>query len=133
MKKIIVWSIFAGFVAVMVFGAVNRTSARTAKYSADATRAEERTGSDLEKDSSNERNRSGGPTQTDELGGKSGYGLNNTTILGEAWGNTITDFLQRFPIDWDDTSPTGTALIAKNAKQWHLIGDPSLMIGGYAI
>jgi hypothetical protein len=60
------------------------------------------------------------------------YGLNNTTILGNIWGNTITTFLQNFSINWDDTSPTGTALIAKNAEQWHLIGDPSLMIGGYA-
>ena len=59
------------------------------------------------------------------------YGLNNTTILGEIWGNTITTFLQNFSINWDDTSATGDALIAKNAEQWHLIGDPSLMIGGY--
>jgi hypothetical protein len=60
------------------------------------------------------------------------YGLNNTKILGEVWGNTITSFLQNFSINWDDTSSNGTALIAKNVEQWLLIGDPSLMIGGYA-
>ncbi|UCD13037.1 MAG: hypothetical protein JSW60_05600 [Thermoplasmatales archaeon] len=59
------------------------------------------------------------------------YGLNNTDILGETWGNTITNFLDNFPIDWNDTSSTGSALIAKNVEQWLLIGDPSLKIGGY--
>ncbi len=61
------------------------------------------------------------------------YGLNNTDILGETWGNTITSFLDSFPIDWNDNSSTGYALIAKNVQQWLLIGDPSLKIGGYAI
>jgi hypothetical protein len=59
------------------------------------------------------------------------YGMNHTDILGETWGNTISSFLTNFTIDWYDTSPTGSALIAKNAEQWLLIGDPSLKIGGY--
>jgi len=59
------------------------------------------------------------------------YGLNNTDILGETWGKTITAFLDNFPIDWQDNSSTGSALIAKNVEQWLLIGDPSLKIGGY--
>jgi len=60
------------------------------------------------------------------------YGLNNTDILGETWGNTITSFLQNFSIDWNDNSHDGAALIAKNVEQWLLIGDPSLKIGGYS-
>ncbi len=59
------------------------------------------------------------------------YGLNNTDILGETWGNTITSFLEEFTIDWNDSSKTGAAIIAKNVEQWMLIGDPSLKIGGY--
>ena len=59
------------------------------------------------------------------------YGQQNIRILGEAWGTTIASFLDNNPIDWNDASINGTALVAKNAKQWLLIGDPSLRIGGY--
>ncbi len=59
------------------------------------------------------------------------YGLNNIDILGECWGETINSFVQNFKINFDDTSKTGDALIAKNVEQWLLIGDPSLKIGGY--
>jgi hypothetical protein len=59
------------------------------------------------------------------------YGLNNTDVLGETWGNTISKFLHKFTINWTDDSPTGSALIAKNVQEWLLIGDPSLKIGGY--
>jgi hypothetical protein len=61
------------------------------------------------------------------------YGINNTRILGEVWGNTITNYLQNFSINWNDNSENGAALMAKNVEQWLLIGDPSLMIGGYDI
>ncbi len=59
------------------------------------------------------------------------YAKNNITILGECWANTIKSFLQNFTINWSDDSKNGDALIAKNCEQWLLIGDPSLMIGGY--
>lgn len=59
------------------------------------------------------------------------YGLKGTDILGETWGNAISTFLQNFTINWCDKSSNGSALIAKNAQQWLLIGDPSLKIGGY--
>ena len=59
------------------------------------------------------------------------YGQKNIDILGEAWGKTIVSFLDNNAIDWNDISHNGTALIAKNAEQWLLIGDPSLRIGGY--
>lgn len=54
-------------------------------------------------------------------------------ILVEIWGNTIISFLQNFSINWNDASANGAALIAKNVEQRLLIGDPSLMIGGYTI
>ncbi len=61
------------------------------------------------------------------------YGLNDTDILGETWGNTIISFLQNFSIIWSDNSSDGSALIAKNVEEWLLMGDPSLKIGGYPI
>ena len=60
------------------------------------------------------------------------YGLNNTDILGETWGKTISSFLDNFPINWCDNSSNGSALIAKNVEEWLLMGDPSLKIGSYA-
>jgi hypothetical protein len=59
------------------------------------------------------------------------YNSSNTKILGDCWTNTINRFLQNFSINWTDSSTYGDALIAKNVKQWLLIGDPSLKIGGY--
>ena len=61
------------------------------------------------------------------------YGQHNVHVLGEIWGKTITCFLQNFSINWSDNSPDGTALIAKNAEMWLLMGDPSLKIGGYSL
>jgi hypothetical protein len=59
------------------------------------------------------------------------YNHSNTQILGDIWSHTLTAFLQNFTINWTDVTEDGTALIAKNAQQWLLIGDPSLKIGGY--
>jgi len=52
------------------------------------------------------------------------YGVDGVEILGEACGQAITEYLDRFPgMDgkWD----------CKTVQQWHLLGDPSLKIGGY--
>ena len=59
------------------------------------------------------------------------YGKNNYDILGECWKETIKAFLDDFPINWQDQSSNGDAIIVKNVQQWLLIGDPSLKIGGY--
>ena len=59
------------------------------------------------------------------------YGIKKIDILGEIWSNTISSFLDEFPVNWSDMSPTGDAIIIKNAEPWLLIGDPSLKIGGY--
>ncbi len=52
------------------------------------------------------------------------YGVDGVEILGEDWGQAITEYLDRFPgmkKKWD----------CKTSQQWLLLGDPSLMIGGY--
>ncbi|MCK5300762.1 MAG: peptidase C25, partial [Thermoplasmatales archaeon] len=57
-------------------------------------------------------------------------GMNNTNVLGEAWGNTITDYLNKYPIDWNTPAAWDYAIDAKTVQQWALLGDPSLRIGG---
>ena len=51
------------------------------------------------------------------------YGVDGVEILGEAWGQAITDYRDRFHGGnrWDSKTPL----------QWLLLGDPSLKIGGY--
>jgi hypothetical protein len=53
------------------------------------------------------------------------YGVNGAHHLGDAWGQAISDYLDRFPAmhqAWD----------CKTVQQWVLLGDPSLLIGGYS-
>jgi hypothetical protein len=59
------------------------------------------------------------------------YGENGTRILGQVWGNTITDYLNHYPIDWQTPAAKDSAIDAKTVQQWALFGDPSLKIGGY--
>jgi len=51
------------------------------------------------------------------------YGVDGVEFLGECWGQAISEYLDRFPNRpfWD----------VKTTTQWHLLGDPSLKIGGY--
>jgi len=52
------------------------------------------------------------------------YGIETIQNLGAAWGQAITAYLDRFPgmsNNWD----------CKTVQQWLLLGDPSLLIGGY--
>jgi hypothetical protein len=58
------------------------------------------------------------------------YGVNGTNILGEVWGNTITKYLNKYPIDWNTPAAWDFAIDAKTVQQWALLGDPSLKIGG---
>ena len=60
------------------------------------------------------------------------YGVNGTTILGRVWGNTITDYLNHYPINWQTPAAKDSAIDAKTVQQWALLGDPSLKIGGYS-
>jgi hypothetical protein len=45
--------------------------------------------------------------------------------LGEAWGKSISEYLDTFPAMADQGD-------AKQVEQWPLLGDPSLKIGGYS-
>ena len=59
------------------------------------------------------------------------YGKNGTDILGKAWGNAITNYLNKYPINWSTPAGWDYAYDAKTVQQWALLGDPSLKIGGY--
>lgn len=52
-------------------------------------------------------------------------------ILGNAWGEAVSSYLDEFPIDWNQQAFNDTALDAKTVQEWVLLGDPSLRIGGY--
>ena len=59
------------------------------------------------------------------------YGTNGTHILGNVWKNAITDYLNVYPINWSTPAANDSAIDAKTVQQWALLGDPSLLIGGY--
>jgi len=59
------------------------------------------------------------------------YGTNGTDILGEAWGNAITNYLDNYPINWSTKAGWDYSYDAKTVQEWALLGDPSLKIGGY--
>jgi hypothetical protein len=60
------------------------------------------------------------------------FNINNVTILGDAWRNTLCNYMQIYTIDWNDTTSNDDSLIVKAAQAWSLFGDPSLKIGGYS-
>ena len=59
------------------------------------------------------------------------YGINGTDILGDVWSKSISDYLDKYPINWNTNSSWDYAIDAKTVQQWVLLGDPSLKIGGY--
>jgi len=58
------------------------------------------------------------------------YGQNKIDILGDAWKNAITNYNNKYPIDWNDATKDDW-VDAQIIQTWALFGDPSLKIGGY--
>jgi len=58
------------------------------------------------------------------------YGVNKIDILGEVWKESISRYLDKYPIDWNTPAAWDYAIDAKTVQQWVLLGDPSLQIGG---
>ena len=53
------------------------------------------------------------------------YGAEDQTILGNAYAQTLTSYIQNFDMtDLESGHP-------KTVQQWVLLGDPSLRIGGF--
>jgi len=59
------------------------------------------------------------------------YGQQGQQVLGDAWRQAISSYLDEFPVDWSQQAFHDTALDAKTVQEWVLLGDPSLHIGGY--
>lgn len=59
------------------------------------------------------------------------YGQNGTDILGEIWKKAITDYLNKYPINWSTPAGEDSSIDAKVVQEWIILGDPSLKIGGY--
>ena len=59
------------------------------------------------------------------------YYSNGENTLGNIWKNTITGFVDNFPIDWESPAGGVSSIDAKSVQEWVLLGDPSLKIGGY--
>ncbi len=63
------------------------------------------------------------------------YHYDSIRILGETYGQTLTDYLNQFPIDWNmnwmEHTQSATLVDCKTVQEWVLLGDPSLHIGGY--
>lgn len=59
------------------------------------------------------------------------YGQQGQDVVGDAWRQAITSYLDEFPIDWSQQAFHDTALDAKTVQEWVLLGDPSLRIGSY--
>jgi len=51
--------------------------------------------------------------------------------LGNIWQDTISGFIDTYPIDWDSPAGGVSSIDAKSVQEWVLLGDPSLRIGGY--
>jgi hypothetical protein len=58
------------------------------------------------------------------------YGVNKIEILGEVWKESISRYLDKYPIDWNTPAGGDFSIDAKTVQQWVLLGDPSLQIGG---
>jgi hypothetical protein len=61
------------------------------------------------------------------------YGVDKIDILGEVWKESISRYLDKFPINWNTNATWDFAIDAKTVEQWVLLGDPSLKIGGYPL
>jgi hypothetical protein len=59
------------------------------------------------------------------------YGQDNVDIIGDAWANSVSWYLDTFPVDWDNPHPNDSWIDVQIPQTWNLFGDPSLKMGGY--
>ena len=82
-------------------------------------------------DPGGDRNKNGIPDCVEFSGGYiedrffEAYGNESKNILGETWGTAITNYINTYPPEEDNID-------CKTIEEWVLLGDPTLMIGGYS-
>jgi hypothetical protein len=59
------------------------------------------------------------------------YGNERHTFLGDVWMHSVSNYIEKYPVDWNQPEGSDAAIDAKTPQQWTLFGDPSLHIGGY--
>jgi hypothetical protein len=59
------------------------------------------------------------------------YGNERHEYLGDVWMQSVSNYIDAFPVDWDQPEGSDAAIDAKTPQEWTLLGDPSLRIGGY--
>jgi len=59
--------------------------------------------------------------------------VQSSDILGELWKTALSNYLDKYPIDWNTTPGNDSSIDAKVVQVWTLFGDPSLKIGGYDV
>jgi hypothetical protein len=59
------------------------------------------------------------------------YGTNHSLRLGDAWADAVSWYATTYPVDPSGVGGSDTWIDSKVAASWVLLGDPSLMLGGY--
>ncbi len=59
------------------------------------------------------------------------HGTEKVKVLGDAWENAISWYIDTYPVDWNTQSVSDSWIDAQVVESWVLFGDPSLRIGGY--
>jgi len=58
------------------------------------------------------------------------YADYNKSILGDAWSESISWYIDNYPVDWNTGAVSDSWIDAQVVQSWILFGDPSLKIGG---
>jgi len=61
------------------------------------------------------------------------YGKNNIDVIGNTWIAAINEYIDTYPVDWNNTAAKDPWIDAQVVETWILFGDPSLQIGGYPL
>ena len=53
--------------------------------------------------------------------------------MGEAWLESVSWYIDNYPVDWHSYAVSDSWIDAQVVESWVLLGDPSLMMGGYNV
>ena len=59
------------------------------------------------------------------------FGQNNIEIIGDTWIATLNEYINTYPVNWNNSSARDPWIDAQVVETWILFGDPTLQIGGY--
>jgi len=59
------------------------------------------------------------------------YGNERQEFIGDVWMESVSNYIEKYPVDWSQPEGSDASIDAKTPQEWTLFGDPSLRIGGY--